>query len=205
MTATENQPSEEFWTRYNRRFEFPLSAGTAVLVHTLAAGLVILTLAHLMNGSPQKSGVAVQLVPDLGFDDDGDGSVGSGGDPSPKIDKDGNPLHAPEATLPIPVDLPKAQESRPVIDNIAGTEHIPQAKADYRELDEMLRNRLFQDPGGRKGEGPQPGRGIGGEKGPGPGGDGKDTSRERSLRWVLRFTTTDGRDYLNQLAAMVPR
>jgi hypothetical protein len=201
MTATENEPREEFWTRYNRRFEFPLSAAMAVLLHTIAGGLVILTLAHLMSGSSKDSGVEVQLVPDLGFDDDGEGSTGSGGE-EPKFEKDGNPLRAPVATQPNPVDLPTVKEPRPVINNPAGPEPIPQLGADYRELDETLRKKLFDNQGDKTGEGPQTGRGIGGEKGAGPGGSGKDTSRERSLRWVLRFTTTDGRDYLNQLAAM---
>jgi hypothetical protein len=60
----------------------------------------------------------------------------------------------------------------------------------YRELSEALRRRLLG------------GLGAGDQKRSGPGGSEADSTRARSLRWVLRFTTTDGEDYVEQLAKM---
>ena len=197
-------PQEEFWDRYNKRFEFPISTTIAVLVHVAVAALVIVTLVHFMNRSSKNGGMAVQLVPDLGMDDDGLGRDGSGGVDDPKIESDSDPWRASLALLPSPTDLPKVQEDiRKLFDDESGTLPVSPANApQYKELDKLLREKLMQPPGAKKGEGNDAGRGNSGQKGTGPGGDSKEDSRKRSLRWVLRFNTSSGRDYLDQLAAM---
>src|SRR5437762_1594920 len=72
-------PEEEFWDRYNKRLEFPLSTVTTVLLHVLVAAFLVLTYSYLMK-KEDKGGVPLSLVPDMGgLDDDGSGSAGSGG------------------------------------------------------------------------------------------------------------------------------
>jgi hypothetical protein len=55
--------------------------------------------------------------------------------------------------------------------------------------------------GNPKGSGGGPGSGDG-PKQDGNGGTGASSARQRSLRWILRFRTLDGRDYLQQLGAI---
>lgn len=197
-------PPEQFWSRYNRRFEFPISAAAAVLLHSGVAALLLIVLVQLMGSSPSRGAVPIELVPELGLDDDGSGRPGGGGFPDPLVEKDASPWTASLALLPDPAKLPDVTQSiRKLIDDEAGAIPISPANApQYQELDEVLRKKLLQNPGAKKGAGTEPGRGDTGEKGSGPGGDKNDDSRARSLRWVLRFSTESGRDYVDQLAAL---
>jgi len=195
-------PHEEFWDRYNKRFEFPISTLAAALIHLGVAALLVVILVHLMNGSPRNGPVPILIVPDLGLDDDGEGRPDDGGVRDPRVEKAGDPWTASMNLLPNPEELRRVEaDIRRYIEDETGTVPISSANAaQYRELDETLRRKLLP-PGAKNGSGTGPGRGDGDKK-PGPGGNATDNSRARSLRWVLRFTTTDGRDYLDQLAAM---
>ncbi len=62
-----------------------------------------------------------------------------------------------------------------------------------------MRNKLI---GAKQGSGKGDGSGYDGSAGKGPGGTGADSTLGRSMRWVLRFKVTGGRDYLDQLKAM---
>ena len=62
-------------------------------------------------------------------------------------------------------------------------------------LAEELQKRLLDF--GKQGSGPGKGTGNTGQEGTGVGGFGTDNTRSRSIRWVLQFTTNNGRDYLN--------
>ncbi len=184
-------PEEQFWERYNKRLEFPLSTAVTVLIHALVAGLLVLVLSYLMNGSKVVSAVPVSLVEVVGQDDDGDGSAGSGRVDNPIEKAPTDPWQASRDLLPNPADLPKVEaEIRKLLEDPERAVAISPANgAQYDQLDETLRKKFLQEPGGNKGAGN------------GPGGIAND-ARSRSLRWVLRFTTTDGQDYLDQLAAM---
>jgi hypothetical protein len=126
-----------------------------------------------------------------GDDDEGVGSPGAG---------DPDPVAIGEAT---PADLARpelAQNIEEVKEDIANhfrlddpTEslEIPDTMAAaIGSLDRQLRDKML---------GSQKGDNTGGT---GPGGTGADSTRARGLRWVMRFNTRSGQDYLSQLAAL---
>src|SRR5262249_52018326 len=68
-------------------------------------------------------------------------------------------------------------------------------------LDDAIRQALGKS--GNRGSGPGDGSGTSGVPGTGSNNAGDATSSQRrGVRWELIFRTADGRDYLNQLAAM---
>ena len=75
----EGPPEEEFWDRYNKRLEFPLSTVSAVLLHVLVGAVLVFILVRLME-KEDRSDVPLRLIAVGGLDDAGDGSAGSGGD-----------------------------------------------------------------------------------------------------------------------------
>ncbi len=193
-------PEEEFWDRYNRRLEFPLSTVAAVLLHVAIGALLVFLFVRLMDKGEDRSSVPVKLIDVGGMDEAGLGSAGSGGEDAHKEGE--NPFKAAESILPTPQALAEAREAmkRVLLDDPNGEMPIaaPNA-AGFKVIDEALAKKML---GSRRGEGPGAGTGTDGSKGSGPGGTGADSTRARSLRWVLRFQTADGGDYLQQLAAM---
>jgi hypothetical protein len=203
--ASEGPPEEEFWDKYNRRMEFPLSTVAAVFLHVLVGALLVYILVGLMDSGEDRSNPPLQLMQVGGLDDAGEGSAGSGGQPDPDIVRDVDPFKAAQAVLPTPEALKEAKENlqKFVMDDPSGKLPIsaPNAAA-YSQLDESLRKKLL-GVGAQKGEGNQPGKGFDGTSGAGPGGTGADSTRARGLRWVLRFRVAPGgNDYLDQLKAM---
>jgi hypothetical protein len=188
MPAALDEARDAFWSRYNRSSEFPISAATAVLIHSLVAGLVVLTLGWFMQRT-SKPAVAMQLVFDYGSEIDGASEPVTGAEASELPPAES--LRASELILPLPAELPQPIEPKPEPNLAEAPQPVPTPKADFRPVDDALRGKLS---GSKKGDG--------GEKGTGPGGTGADASRARMQRWVLRFRTADGEDYLNQLAAM---
>src|SRR5262249_13522592 len=75
-------PDEDFWEKYTHRLEFPLSSVGAVLIHVLAAAILIFGFLGIWANRDDRAAVPIKLVA-IGIDDDGAGSVGSGGDPEP--------------------------------------------------------------------------------------------------------------------------
>ena len=197
-------PEEEFWDRYNKRLEFPLSSVTAILLHVAVAGFLVATFTYFMK-KEDRSSVPVSLVPDMGgLDDEGTGSAGSGGIEDPL--KEGKTMSLEEQlkVLPDPSQLPV------VIQNLKDTlkydneGDIPVSDFNapaYAAVDKTLRDKLL-GIGAKKGAGSGAGSGNDGSKGTGPGGTGANSTRARSLRWVMRFKTSGGEDYLAQLADM---
>jgi hypothetical protein len=194
-------PEEEFWDRYNRRLEFPLSTVTAVLLHVAVGALLIFVLVRLMDHGPDKSSVPVKLIQLTGDDDVGDGSPGSGRT-AEEVKQGENQFLKQQNILPTPESLAEAREAikRMVLDDPNGNLPIaPANAAGFEVIDKELAKKVL---GVRRGSGPGDGTGNDGTEGKGPGGTGSDSTRARSLRWVLRFVTSDGTDYVNQLAAM---
>ncbi len=84
----------------------------------------------------------------------------------------------------------EADIRRLIDDSSNATPIAPENAEAYWQLDHVLRNKLL--PKMKKGEEGD---------GPGPGG-GASSTQARTLHWVLRFHTTDGHNYVNQLATM---
>jgi hypothetical protein len=197
-------PPEEFWDRYNRRFEFPLSTVLAVALHAVAAALLIVILFQLTKSSPSHSGVPLVLIDPQGVDDEGDGSPGAGKQVDDPVSKNaGNPLNAARPVPPAS-DIAKIEAAiRNLLDDPNTAISIsPDIARDYRELDETLRRKLLPKIGSNKGTGTGEGKGFSTQSGDGPSGVGASSAQARSLRWVLRFTTSDGPDYVHQLAVL---
>ena len=73
-------PDEEFWEKYNRRFEFPFSTVGAVLLHVGIAFLIVVLLTKMKDKSPDKN-LPVVISPVSGLDVL-DGAPGAG-EPAP--------------------------------------------------------------------------------------------------------------------------
>lgn len=198
-------PEQEFWEQYNKRLEFPLATVAAVLLHVLIAALLIFVLVRLM-GKEDRSNVPLKLVPEMGgLDDEGSGQAGSGGQTDPL--KEGKPSSlGQDIALPDPnqmLDMKEKIRDAIKIDDAAGElpPISPRNVKAYSDLDKALLDKLMNQ-GARKGAGPGAGTGSDASQGAGPGGTGASSTRARSLRWVMRFRTSDGSDYVAQLAGL---
>jgi len=193
-------PQEEFWNRYNKRLEFPLSATVAVFLHVLVAAALAVILFHFMSVPRRDTTLQLSLVESMGLDDEGDGLPGSGID-DPQLPAGDSPLRAKDPTPIAPTGLPKVEaDLRKILDDASGMMPIAPANVGgYAKLDESLQRKLL---GGAPGAGGSSGNGDTHQPGVGPGGERASSTRARSLRWVLRFSTADGQDYIEQLAAL---
>lgn len=194
-------PEEEFWERYNKRLEFPLSAVSAVLLHVLVGAVLVFILVRLMD-KEDRSEATLKLIEVGGLDDIGDGSAGSGGIEDPFVKAEGDPATDLLKSLTDPSKMPEVDDVKQTIKYLDPEGNLPISNSNvaaYADLDKKVRDKLL---GGREGAGDQKGRGYDGSAGKGPGGTGADSTFGRNLRWTLRFKVGSGRDYLNQLKAM---
>lgn len=198
-------PEEEFWERYNKRLEFPLATVGTVLLHVLIAAVLVMFFLGLFGGKKDRSDVPINLVPDMGgLDDTGEGSAGSGGVEDPLKDSNKSALEEQLKVLPNPAELPTIKENLRESLKFDNEGNIPISDFNapaYSMLDKSLQEKLL-GIGAKKGAGPGAGSGDDGTKGTGPGGTGANSTRARSLRWVMRFRTSSGDDYLAQLRAL---
>lgn len=172
-------PEEEFWEKYNRRLEFPLSTVGTVFLHVMVAAGLFLVLNYLIAKPENKEGVPMSFVDAGGLDDTGDGSEGGGGDESVIAISGEQPVVNLD-TIPDP-SIPNPTENQP-------NTKLPDPTSASNAKDKSA----FATKGGQ------------GTKGTGPGGSGKDLSRARQenwTRWVISFNTFegDGKDYLYQM------
>jgi hypothetical protein len=196
-------PEQTVWKKYSPNLEFPISLLISTFFLTsLFAILVGLLFLSLGNG-PAKKIPPMSLV-EGGEDDSGNGSPGSGGTPQD------TQLKTPQQPATSGAETPKEQAELPAVKDIqhaiaiedpsAPTPAIaPENANSLSKLDDALRNKLLGI--GQKGPNGL-GKGDTGQPGAGPGGSGADATRNRSLRWVMRFQTSGGRDYLDQLMAL---
>jgi hypothetical protein len=195
-------PESTFWQRYNQHLEFPTSMLISVLALSLGFMFIVLVIWAAMR-APDTSPVPIVLG-EGGPDDFGDGSPTDGGVENPLAigqyapkDEDYSKILPKEQLPEVKNDLKQILD---VDDPLADVAISDEKAAAYKALDEQLRNQLL-GIGQKKGSGPGPGQGNDGQ-GSSVGGTGSDSTRARSLRWVLRFRTSGGRDYLNQLMSM---
>lgn len=202
-------PGDEFWEKYSPHYEFPLSSIGSIAMHVAGVAIFLLLLWLLSRLSISDT----QPVPMIGITVDGDGSGengggSGGGEPMPK--EDINPLERPmDPSRPIPeADLAKIKEldqwlpKVPSLDDAPSPESLSQVPK-INKLNDDLRKAILEGMSRTKGKGPGDGSGKSGVEGKGSGTTGDPTSSgNRAVRWELNFKTNDGRDYLNQLAAM---
>jgi hypothetical protein len=182
MPESAEPPGEEqFWKKYNARFECPIGSAVSVLAHVLIAAVLVFGFLGLMAGNRDRSPVSIIPIED---GDTGNGRPGEDG----QFQQLGGTNAKSSAETPPDLKPVKDELERQFREDLGADASIPDdlAKA-YKDLDDDLRKKLLGGKGGA---------------GPGPGGTGADSTRARGLRWVLRFGTKSGRDYLNQLKAL---
>ena len=208
QTAALAPPSDPaFWHTYSPRFECPISYVLAALALGLGA-LLFLGLLWLSNQPPSeyKPGPILSTV-ESGPDDSGVGQASNGGTPDPAVIAANTPTQkAIEEMEPnFKQVFPKLKErlqqkwqeedptvNMPVRDDKIGP-LIVLSKALQDQLDSL---------GSPKGVGDKGKGGTGGDPDKTGPGTGSDSTRARTMRWVIVFHTAGGRDYLDQLQAL---
>lgn len=194
-----------FWQTYSPQLELPIASVASVFSHVflVAIGVFIVTQSEgCFRFQKDKAGVPIMLI-EGGPDAVGAGSQGSGDTPNPLAVGESAPQQKDFDNLPLPDALPQVQkelQERYAIEDPTGSiTFSPEKAASYGALSDSLRDKLL-GVGQKKGNG---GTGTGDDgPGAGPGGTGADSTRARGLRWVLRFKTSSGRDYLDQLGGL---
>lgn len=225
---TKQQPPEEsLWVRYSPHQELPLSGAGSFALHALGIGLMILVgfLASLFGFGKSNREIPIEPVR-LKIEAGGGGQIdgqgtgrgrgkwkdremvdpGAENDPGETLTEDPRPRLDPSQVA----SLPPAIKSNPALSEYLKNNHpnlanfVGTGKAAEDKLRAAVRRQPSGSPG-RGGPGTDGGRGsgVGQNEGPGSGGDGTLTRREkRMLRWTMIFNTDPhmkGRDYLQQL------
>lgn len=199
----EPEPGEEtFWHKHSARFEMPISYTTSAFILVGLFALFLL-LNKLITDGPKSDPVPIALS-DAGFDDAGDGSEGIGGQADPIAIGFTPPSEQDVKNLPHPDAIPEIQkelEDKLRIEDPNSPIAISNEKAaSFSTFDKSIIDKLAGIGAQR---GTPGGAGSGDDKqGTGPGGAGASSTRARSMRWVMRFSTRSGRDYLDQLASL---
>jgi len=219
-------PDEKFWQHYSPHHEFPLSSVTSVALHVLVIALLALAawvaVKLGLDESDKAADVeAVALEPGGGGGDpegvpDAKGRAGVGGSvpDAEAVNQDREtasltPPTTPLTGFPVPADIDPFDI--PQLKSADGTQAVrvsEEALAALGKLNAEARKQLSQGVRSQ-GKGGQ-GTGGGGGAGTGPGkgnnqgpGDSKESQRvKRTLRWIMVFSTRDGRDYADQLQSL---
>jgi hypothetical protein len=187
---------QPFMERYNSRLEMPISFAAALLV---PVGLVFfLVLVTYLATTKDRTPVAMTYLD--GDDEKGLGSAGSGGVDEP-LALGQAPAAADFANLPTVADISKVKEEARAAIRVEGVTDVDisdTAAAALGTLHEEIRQKLA---GAKRGSGKS---GTGGHEGTGtgPGGSGADSTRARALRWVIKFDTRTGKDYVEQIGGL---
>jgi len=193
-----------FWRTYSPRFEMPISYVVSALA--IASGLFLITLLMFLAGGFDekfKPGLKIGLTD--GSDADGEGQTGGGPEIDPKVIGDNTAPTRDEMKDILPdlekLDAFKADLTKSIkLDDPNSTVSLSDSKATaYAALDQQIRDRMI---GAKKGDGTTGKQGEGGNPTGKGDGTGSDSTRARTLRWVIAFKTLGGRDYLDQLKAL---
>ncbi len=182
---------QPFWERYNRQLEFPISVAIAALV---LSATIALYYAISNYGPADKAAMPLNFAG--GDDDEGDGSPGDGGRQDEVV---GKPLTAAERDqLLKELQLSEPKDLKEKLD-FGGDIEIPEnEQIALAQLDSELRKKLLGAKTGT-GNGTSGGDPTGGM---GPGGFGASSTYARALRWILRFDTSSGDDYVAQMSGI---
>ncbi|CAN5619144.1 hypothetical protein BH11PLA2_BH11PLA2_19350 [soil metagenome] len=187
---------QPFYERYNSRLEMPISFCVAVLMPVAMVFLMVLIgyLASIKNHSP------VNIMHLDGDDDAGVGSAGTGGVDEP-LNIGAAPTAADMANLPKEADIAKVKEEARAAIRIDGATDVDISDATAAALGTLHEDLRQKINGQKRGSGKG---GTGGDEGTGtgPGGTGHDSTRARALRWVIKFDTRSGKDYVDQIGGL---
>lgn len=189
-----------FLKKYNERLEMPISFVSSVFMYTTAIAAIIF-FSNFLFKKPVKPAIPIMAVD--GMDETGVGSLGSGGVAEPLAAGFAKPTPEDFSKFNLPTPLPQVKQE--LLDKIHITDPdvtIPDTEAAaLGSLDQALRDKMLNF-GQQKGDASSTGSGASGQVGSGPGGFGSDSTRARSMRWVMRFSVVDGKDYLRQLSVL---
>jgi hypothetical protein len=219
-------PDEQFWKRYSRRHELPISSLVSFAAHGLAIGALLLAAFVIKDRLGQGDGP----IDVMGLDDPGGGGGSPEGDANSGDKATNQPQEAapqkPETSTPappkpaediktptpVPMTLPEVKTQtdtgeRLMQEQEKSSQDINQNLARFKEqLDES-----YQRPskgGGGTGSGGGEGSGVGRGRGPGTGtgsggGGGPMTKRQkRAARWNLHLGTNTTDEHVRRLAAL---
>ena len=195
-------PEATVWKKYSPNLEFPISLLVSTFFLTSLFAILVGLLFLSLGGGPEKKVPPISLV-DGGTDDAGEGSAGQGGKPDETLVAPTPQATPGEETTKNDFNIPEVKAIQSAIEqedpSAEAVAVAPENAKSLQRLEDSLKQKLT-GIGGPKGN---PGAGKGdGQPGPGPGGVGASSTRARSLRWVMRFQTNGGRDYLDQLQAL---
>ena len=193
-------PDESFWRKHNRHLEMPTSLVLSLLIMAAAFAVFAVLMLYAINPGPEKAPPPISMVDGGGPDEAGLGNVDAG--------QSGSDLKKAEATTPAPslavsqtpaTDLPEVRTpDTPTPETDLGDRPSEAKPSDYGQVADLMSRKLLPGSGGnRDGQGRS---GIG--AGAGETGSGDDITKARSLRWVIKFKTVGGQDYLDQLRAL---
>ncbi len=204
-TALAPPLSPEYWQTYSPRFEMPISYVVAALVIGLGL-LILLSVIWWTNLPPEgyKPGPKLGMVdgPDL----TGDGEAGSGGDPEPLVvGRSATPEDIKQVLPDFKDVLPQVKDSfqqKWTLEDPNSNLTMPDSKAAALALLGKDLQDKIDGLGSPKGEGGKGNGGVGGKPDGKGDGVGSNSTRARTMRWVIVFKTQGGRDYLDQIQAL---
>ena len=192
-------PDETFWRKHNASLEMPTSFVLSLFIMSAAFATYAFLMLYAIGGPPEKPMPPITMI-DGGMSDAGLGMVnaGEGGSDPQKAD-----ATTPQESIQIP-DTPAAPlpdvtitPEKPSLSDIGPSTSQPN-DASFGALDDKLNQKLTVGLSGN-----HRGPGISGTgTNAGEAGVGSDLTKARSLRWVMKFETSGGRDYLEQLHAL---
>ncbi|MGE3807140.1 MAG: hypothetical protein AB7K24_20955 [Gemmataceae bacterium] len=204
-------PEPQFWQRYSPHHEFPLSAGSSIVLHGLVLAAAIAIGYYLVQSlEAQSSPLPVGAIMIEGGGGGNPGGVEGGKTGITKIEDTGtnskdktDPLGKTRITgLVTPTAEPiEIKEPDPTDDKL-----IAEARLATRNLQDTRQKIIDSLPAiGRGGPGTDGGKdkgkgtGTGDHEGPGWAAE---TRLGRSMRWHLNLEAADGRDCLRQMAEL---
>lgn len=202
-------PDEQFWEKYSRNYEFPLSTFGAIAAHIVVVGFFILYVSTLLNSSRENTSPPIRTMLVAG-----DGEAAGDGSDGSAADRRENPMENPIENHP-PIPDAKFQEVQSTVQqwtpDLNADPELVEAIASSKEFEKLknmsdsLRKKLVDGMSRGKGIG----SGMGDDQVDGQGKSGRgtgNTTGERSLRWSMKFNNIDlnnlGRSYLDQLASL---
>jgi hypothetical protein len=197
-------PAERFWRKYSPHYEFPISTVATVAVHVAAIALIIYIVTSLLQQQETVPPVPIRGV-ELSLDNSGDGGEAGGRGNTPEEANDQQPARDPERQIPEEkLDKYVVSASAWVLDlkdNKEALEAIAKS-VNFEKMNDVNEDakRVIGKSFTKRGDGDGKGSGNAGGSGKGAG-PAADTSGSRSSRWIITFKTSNGQDYLRQLAA----
>jgi len=202
-TVPQNQsiflPEDSIWKRYSSHQEFPLSVAASVVLHLLAAGIVVLGSVLVFRFASKEAPSDLEAVVFAGGGGSGDGV----GDPTgPEMLQDAF-KYDPNSNNEALADL-KLEDTREVAaegDILAEKQKEDQAKINEQLARGERKSGLTGDKGeGGSGRGGGAGNGFGGGYGDG-GGKGRNTGTRhlRQARWIIILPREDPETFIKKL------